>query len=87
MTTRELIKNAAAENKMSFFEAERLFKSFIKGIEGCLKAGDEITIQGFGTIRVRVNKGRTRNVFGKLVTTPDKKAAKFYSSKKLDSQL
>jgi DNA-binding protein HU-beta len=59
MTKLELIAAIAEMSKLSKADAGRVLEAFTKTIEATLKAGDSITLVGFGTFAVKERAERT----------------------------
>ncbi|MCJ7665079.1 MAG: HU family DNA-binding protein [Desulfobacterales bacterium] len=58
MTKSELIDRVAKEAKIPRAAAERAINSFTETISEALKAGDKITLTGFGTFQVSNRSAR-----------------------------
>ncbi|NOU20980.1 MAG: HU family DNA-binding protein [Methyloglobulus sp.] len=59
MNKSELINAIAAQANLSKADAGRALDAFTKTIEATLKAGDSITLVGFGTFAVKERAERT----------------------------
>jgi DNA-binding protein HU-beta len=85
MTKSELIDKIAKEAKVPRAAAERSINSFIATITEVLKAGDKITLPGFGTFQVSnrsARKGRNPRT-GQEIDIPAVKIPKFKVGKGL----
>jgi DNA-binding protein HU-beta len=59
MNKSELINAIAEQAQLSKADAGRSLEAFINTIETTLKAGDAITLVGFGTFQVKARAART----------------------------
>ena len=59
MTKVELIAKVAAEADLSKKDAEKAVAAVIDGITAALKAGDKVSLVGFGTFETRERPART----------------------------
>ena len=59
MTNVELIAKVAAEANLTKKQAEAAVAAVIEGITDALKAGDKVSIVGFGTFETRERPART----------------------------
>ena len=59
MTKVELIAKVAAEANLTKKQAEAAVAAVIEGITDALKAGDKVSIVGFGTFETRERPART----------------------------
>ncbi len=59
MTKVELIAKVAADADLSKKSAEKAVNAMIEGITNALKAGDKVTLVGFGTFETRKREART----------------------------
>jgi DNA-binding protein HU-beta len=90
MNKAALIERIAAEAAVSKKDAERMLESLVKIIIDELKAGNEVTITGFGTFL-----SRTRHARGGVnpqnpserIQIPEVKVAKFKTGKTLKDAL
>ncbi len=90
MNKAALIERIAAEAEVSKKDSERMLESLVKIIISELKAGNEITITGFGTFL-----SRTRHARGGVnpqnpserIQIPEVKVAKFKTGKTLKDAL
>lgn len=89
MTKAELISKIAEDAGLTKATAGVALESFLEGVTKALKAGDKLTLVGFGTFSVSkraVRKGR--NPFtGEEIKIKAKKVAKFKASKDLSGKL
>jgi DNA-binding protein HU-beta len=80
---KELIEKIASGAGLKKAEAERAVKAFEDAVIEALKAGDKVTLVGFGTFSVserKERKGRNPQT-GAEITIPAKKAPKFVAGK------
>ena len=85
MTKADLINKVAREAKIPRAAAERAVNSFTTTITGVLKAGDKITLPGFGTFLVSnrsARKGRNPRT-GEEIHISAATIPKFKAGKKL----
>ena len=85
MTKADLINKVAREAKIPRAAAERAVNSFTTTITGVLKAGDKITLPGFGTFLVSnrsARKGRNPRT-GEEINISAATIPKFKAGKKL----
>ena len=59
MTKVELIAKVAAEANLSKKDAEKAVSAVLEGITDALKAGDKVSLVGFGTFETRERPART----------------------------
>ena len=59
MNKAELIDSIAAQADMPKAAAGRALDAFIETVTGALKAGDSVTLVGFGTFQVKDRAART----------------------------
>ncbi len=85
MNKSDLINAIAAQANLSKADAGRALDAFTKTIETTLKAGDSITLVGFGTFAVKDRPERTgRNPqTGREITIPAAKIPSFKAGKGL----
>jgi DNA-binding protein HU-beta len=85
MTKSELINAIAEQGNLSKADASRSLDALIKTIETTLKAGDSITLVGFGTFAVKDRAERTgRNPqTGQEITIAAAKVPSFKPGKSL----
>ena len=79
MNKSELISAMAAESQMSKADAKKALDAFITSVTNAMKAGDKVSLVGFGTFSVSERAERTGiNPSTKAtITSPAKKVAKF----------
>ena len=85
MTKAELIEVMAEKANTSKAAAKRLLDSFAETVTDSLKAGDKVTLVGFGTFSVserKARKGRNPQT-GKEMKIPGGKSPKFKAGKSL----
>ena len=89
MTKAELISKIAEDAGITKIAATAALDSFIDGVTKTLKAGDKLTMVGFGTFSVSKRAARVgRNPFtGEEIKIKAKKVAKFKASKDLSGKL
>jgi len=89
MTKAELIESVANKTDLPKAIAERAVNTVFDDIVTALKAGDKISISGFGTFAVSSRKARTgRNPkTGDAIEIPASKSAKFKAGKSLKDSL
>jgi len=89
MTKTELIANVANDAQITKSMAEKVLNALMDNIERALKAGDKITLTGFGTFQCTERAGRTgRNPrTGKEINIPACNVPKFKPGNKLKEAL
>lgn len=89
MTKAELISKIAEDAGVTKATAGAALESFLEGVTKTLKAGDKLTLVGFGTFSVSKRAARKgRNPFtGEEIKIKAKKVAKFKASKELSGKL
>ena len=89
MTKAELISKIAEDAGITKIAATAALDSFMDGVTKTLKAGDKLTLVGFGTFSVSKRAARVgRNPFtGQEIKIKAKKVAKFKASKDLSGKL
>ena len=89
MNKSELINAIAEQGNLSKADAGRSLDALIKTIETTLKAGDSITLVGFGTFAVKDRAERTgRNPqTGKEIKIAAKKVVKFKAGSELNDAI
>ena len=89
MTKAELISKIAEDAEVTKATAGAALESFLEGVTKTLKAGDKLTLVGFGTFSVSKRAARKgRNPFtGEEIKIKAKKVAKFKASKELSGKL
>ncbi|UTN35857.1 HU family DNA-binding protein (plasmid) [Pseudomonas aeruginosa] len=85
MNKAELIDSIAAQADMPKAAAARALDAFIDSVTGALKAGDAVTLVGFGTFQVKDRAARTgRNPqTGKAIEVAAAKVPGFKAGKSL----
>jgi DNA-binding protein HU-beta len=85
MNKTELIEHIATEADLTKAAAGRALDAFIEGVKDTLKAGEEVTLIGFGTFTVSERPARTgRNPkTGEEITIKAAKVPKFRPGKGL----
>ena len=85
MNKGELVADMAKDAGISKAEAQAAMDSFLGHIGGALKAGDKVTLVGFGTFAVSDRAARTgRNPqTGKPIKIPAKRVPRFTAGKAL----
>ena len=85
MNKSELISAMAAESQMSKADAKKALDAFITSVTNAMKAGDKVSLVGFGTFSVSERAERTGiNPSTKAtITIPAKKVAKFKAGAEL----
>ena len=90
MNKASLIERIAAEAAVSKKDSERMLESLVKIIISELKAGNEVTITGFGTFLSRIRHARggvnPQNP-SERIQIPEVKVAKFKTGKTLKDAL
>ena len=89
MTKADLIESVANKTDLPKAIAERAVNTVFEDIVAALKAGDKISISGFGTFAVSSRKARTgRNPkTGDAIEIAASKSAKFKAGKTLKDSL
>ena len=87
MNKSELISAMAAESQMSKADAKKALDAFITSVTNAMKAGDKVSLVGFGTLSVSERAERTGiNPSTKAtITIPAKKVAKFKAGAELSA--
>ena len=85
MNKTELVENVAESAGLTKTQAEAAINAFVETITDGLKAGDKITLKGFGTFEVRQREAREgRNPrTGETMTIAASKAPAFKASSAL----
>ena len=85
MNRSELIAKMAADAGISKAAAERALNAFVEGVGGTLRAGDKVSLVGFGTFSVSYRAARTgRNPrTGATIDIPASKVPRFKPGKGL----
>ncbi|MDF2988307.1 MULTISPECIES: HU family DNA-binding protein [Ruminiclostridium] len=85
MNKSDLINSIASKSGLNKKNSEAALNAFISSVEDTLKAGDKVTLVGFGTFEVReraARKGRNPQT-KKEITIPASKAPVFKAGKVL----
>lgn len=85
MNKSDLINSIASKSGLNKKNSEAALNAFISSVEDSLKAGDKVTLVGFGTFEVReraARKGRNPQT-KKEITIPASKAPVFKAGKGL----
>ena len=79
MNKSELINAMAAESQLSKADAKKALEAFVSAVTGALKAGEKVSLVGFGTFSVSERAERTgiNPSTKEIITIPAKKVAKF----------
>ena len=85
MNKAELISAMAAEAGLSKVESKKALDAFIVSVTKALKAGDKVSLVGFGTFSVVERAERTgiNPATKKAIQIPAKKVAKFKAGSEL----
>ncbi len=85
MNKTELVEKVAASAGLTKAQAEAAVNAFVESVTDVLKAGDKITLKGFGTFEVRSREARTgRNPrTGETMTIAASKVPAFKASSSL----
>ena len=89
MNKTELINAIAAKTEFSKKDSEAALNAVVSSIEDALKAGDKVSLVGFGTFEVRkraARKGRNPQT-KKEITIPASKAPVFKAGKGLKAKV
>ena len=89
MTKAELAGKIASEAGITKSQAEKAVDGFVSAVSEALKAGDKITLVGFGTFSVVARSQREgRNPgTGEKIQIPASKAVKFKAGKTLSEKV
>ena len=81
MNKAELISAMAAESGLSKTDSKKALDAFIASVTKAMKAGDKVSLVGFGTFAVSERAERTgiNPSTKQAITIPAKKVAKFLS--------
>lgn len=85
MSREELVAKAAADAGVQKTVAGAVLNSLLQSITNALKAGDKVSLVGFGTFSVGDRKARKGKIPGtnKEITIPAAKVPKFKAGKNL----
>lgn len=89
MNKAELINAIASESGLSKADSKKALDAFISSVSTTLKAGDKISLVGFGTFSISERSARTGiNPSTKAaITIPAKKVAKFKAGAELSEAI
>ena len=85
MNKNDLVAEVADKSGLSKKDAEKAINAFIETVAGSLKAGDKVSVVGFGTFEVReraARKGRNPQT-GKEISIAASKTPAFKAGKSL----
>ncbi|MBW6512122.1 MAG: HU family DNA-binding protein [Desulfuromonadaceae bacterium] len=85
MTKADMINAMAEKTGLTKVEAEKALKSFTDVVSEALKAGDKVSLVGFGTFSVGARAARTGQnpQTGEKINIPAAKSPKFKAGKAL----
>ena len=83
MNKSELVAAVAGKAGLSKVDSEKAVKAFVEAVEETLKAGDKVSLVGFGTFEVSNRAARTGHnpSTGKSIQIAASKAPKFKAGK------
>ncbi|KAA6233155.1 HU family DNA-binding protein [Chlorobium phaeovibrioides] len=89
MSKAELVEKIAAQSNLTKVDAEKSVNAFINVVTSSLKAGDDVTLVGFGTFTTgdRAERQGRNPQTGKTITIPAKKVVKFKPGKALKDEV
>ena len=89
MSKAELVEKIAEQAKLTKVDAERAVNAFINVVSASLKAGDDVTLVGFGTFTTgdRAERQGRNPQTGAAITTSAKKVVKFKPGKALKEEV
>jgi DNA-binding protein HU-beta len=89
MNRNDLIESMAKEAELKKSEAENALRGMLDAVSGALKAGDTITLTGFGTFSVTNRAARVGHnpQSGEKIKIPAKKVIKFKAGKNLSEEI
>ncbi len=89
MNKSELIDAIAAESGLTKADSKRALEALVASVGGALKAGDKVSLVGFGTFATSVRPERTgRNPRTKeTITIPAKKVVRFKPGSELSDSV
>ncbi|MWV53859.1 HU family DNA-binding protein [Chlorobium phaeovibrioides] len=89
MSKAELVEKIAAQANLTKVDAEKSVNAFINVVTSSLKAGDDVTLVGFGTFTTgdRAERQGRNPQTGKTITIPAKKVVKFKPGKALKDEV
>jgi DNA-binding protein HU-beta len=85
MNKAELVDTIANQTGLTKAQSAKALDAFTNSVQRALKAGEKVTLVGFGTFETRSVKARTgRNpANGQSITIPSKRVARFSAGKAL----
>ncbi len=89
MSKAELVEKIAEQAKLTKVDAERAVNAFINVVSASLKAGDDVTLVGFGTFTTgdRAERQGRNPQTGAVITIAAKKVVKFKPGKALKEEV
>lgn len=83
MNKTDLIAAVAAKSALSKKDAEKAVNAFVESVEEALKAGDKVSIVGFGTFEAKARPARKGHnpMTGKEIDIPASNAPAFKAGK------
>lgn len=89
MNKSELVAAVAEKAGLSKVDSEKAVKAFVEAVEETLKAGDKVSLVGFGTFEVSNRAARTGHnpSTGKSIQIAASKAPKFKAGKAFKNAL
>ena len=89
MSNAELVEKIAEQAKLTKVDAERAVDAFINVVSASLKAGDDVTLVGFGTFTTgdRAERQGRNPQTGAVITIAAKKVVKFKPGKALKEEV
>ena len=89
MSKAELVEKIAEKAKLTKVDAERAVNAFINVVTASLKAGDDVTLVGFGTFTTgdRAERQGRNPQTGEAITISSKKVVKFKPGKALKEEV
>jgi len=89
MSKAELVEKVASEAGLKKADAERAVNAFVKVVSSSLKAGEDVTLVGFGTFSTgerAARQGRNPQT-GETITIAARKVVKFKPGKGLKDEV
>lgn len=89
MSKAELVEKIASQAGLTKADAERAVNSFVSVVTDSLKAGEDVTLVGFGTFSVgeRAERQGRNPQTGETITIAARKAVKFKPGKALKEEV
>ena len=89
MSKAELVEKIAEQAKLTKVDAERAVNAFINVVSASLKAGDDVTLVGFGTFTTgdRAERQGRNPQTGAVITISAKKVVKFKPGQALKEEV